>query len=316
MSEAPPSKGAEPDAEAPPVVQPSGGETSAPGASREDKGSPAVVARSRASPYVAVRPLARAAAICAIASAVAAFIPEPPPKVAAPASVPSVASGLRAVCGLRAIPEGDVCVPLPAKNMPVGPAEAARTPVTAKDDTQAAFLPRGPERPADYAAYLLPIAVDPVRVLAEGARPDRAAGERMGVDFASPRGERVLLAALEGQSDEARVVFVGEDAGVTVATLHTVRDGAATRTFLVIYGHLDRPGPGIVAGMRVHPGEVVAFTGDTGSKGIEQLYLEVRQVRDGALPRLMPDETTVPKPRLADDALSIATDPRNVLAKK
>ncbi len=144
----------------------------------------------------------------------------------------------------------------------------------------------------------------------------RAAGERMGVDFASPRGERVLLAALEGQSDEARVVFVGEDAGVTVATLHTVRDGAATRTFLVIYGHLDRPGPGIVAGMRVHPGEVVAFTGDTGSKGIEQLYLEVRQVREGALPRLMPDETTVPKPRLADDALSIATDPRNVLAKK
>lgn len=316
MSEAPPSKGAESDPDAPPVVQPSGGETSAPGASREGKGSAALVARSRSSRYVAVRPLARAAAICAIVSAVAAFIPEPPPKVVAPASVPSVASGLRAVCGLRAIPEGDVCVPLPAKNMPVGPAEAARTPVTAKDDAQTAFLPRGPERPADYAAYLLPIAVDPVRVLAEGARADRAAGERMGVDFASPRGERVLLAVLEGQDDNARVVFVGEDAGVTVATLHTVQGGAAPRSFLVIYGHLDRPGPGIVAGMRVHPGEVVAFTGDTGSQGIEQLYLEVRQVREGALPRLMPDETTVPKPRLADDALSIATDPRNVLAKK
>ena len=310
MSEAPPppSKAPAPEVrpdvapDAPPVVQP-------------DVVSVAPVTK-RSSRYVAVRPLVRAAAVSAILSAISAFVPEPPPKVATPVGVPSVASGLVPVCGLRAIPEGDTCVPLPSKTMPVGPAEAARTPITAKDDAQTAFLPRRPERVADYATYLLPIAADPVRVLAEGALPDRAAGERMGVDLASPRGERVLLAVLEGQQDDARVVFVGEDVGVTVATLHTVRDGDATRSFLVIYGHLDRPGPGIVAGMRVHPGEVVAFTGDTGSKGIEQLYLEARQVRDGALRRLLPDETTVPKARLADDALSIATDLRNVLAKK
>lgn len=267
--------------------------------------------------YVAVRPLARAAAVSAMLSAVAAFVPEPPPKVVTPASIPTASAGLLPVCGLRAIPEGDTCVPLPARNAPIGPAEAARTPASAKDDlVTGAFLPRRPERPAEYGAYLLPIPADPARVLSEGGAKDRAPGERMGVDLASPSGERVLLASLEGQEGDARVVFVGEDVGVTIATLHTVRDGDATTPYLVIYGHLDRPGPGIVPGMRVHAGEVIAFSGDTGAKGIEQLYLEVRKVREGALPRLVPDETTVPKARLADDALSIATDPRNALAKK
>lgn len=307
MSEAPPPPSEAPEPRVRPDVEPE-----APPIVRPDIAKVA----ARSSRYVAVRPLVRAAAVSAILSAVAAFVPEPPPKVVTPASVPAVGSALLPVCGLRAVPEGDTCVPLPARHMPVGPAEAARTPITAKDDAQTVFLPRRPERAADYATYLLPIAADPVRVLAEGAGQERAPGERLGVDLASPRGERVLLAALEGQEDDARVVFVGEDAGVTVATLHKVHDGDATRAFLVIYGHLDRPGPGIVAGMRVHPGEVVAFTGDTGSKGVEQLYFEVRQVRDGALPRLLPDETTVPKARLADDALSIATDPRNVLSKK
>ena len=265
----------------------------------------------------AVKPLVRAAAVSALLSAASAFIPEPPPKFVTPAAIPTASSGLLPVCGLRAIPEGDACVPLPTKSAPLGPAEASRTPVSANDDkATSAFLPRRPERPAEYSAYLLPIPADPVRVLSEGGAAARAPGERMGVDLACSSGERVLLAALEGQEGDARVVFVGEDVGVTIATLHTVREGDATTPFLVIYGHLDRPGPGIVPGMRVRAGEVIAFSGDTGSKGIEQLYVEIRKVREGALPRLIPDETTAPKPRLADDALSIATDPRNALAKK
>lgn len=263
-----------------------------------------------------VRPLVRAAAVAAILSAIGAFVPEPKPKDAPPPSAPSAPNPMRAVCGLRAIPEGDTCVPLPPTSSPLGPAEAARTPATAKDDAQTAFLPRRPDRIADYATYVLPVIAGPPRVLTEGDEHERAAGERTGVDLASPKGERVMLAQLDGEAGDARVVFVGEDVGVTVATLHQVNDGDATRAYLVIYGHLDRPGPGIVAGMRVRAGEVIGFSGDTGSKGVEQLYLETRLVRDGALPRLLPDETTVPKPRLADDALSIATDPRNVLARR
>lgn len=262
------------------------------------------------------RPLVRAAAVTAILSAIGAFVPDPPPKDVAPASAPVASNPLRAVCGLRAIPEGDTCVPLPPKSAVLGPAEASRTPASAKDDAQTAFLPRRPDRLADYATYVLPIVTPEVRVLTEGTEGDRAQGERTGVDFASPKGERVMLAQIEGEQGDARVVFVGEDVGVTVATLHAVRDGDANRSFVVIYGHLDRPGPGIVAGMRVRAGDVIGFSGDTGSKGVEQLYLETRLVREGALPRLLPDETTVPKPRLADDALSIATDPRNTLAKK
>lgn len=261
----------------------------------------------------------RAAALCALLSAIASFVPEPPPRPEPVSAAPAApAAGLRAVCGLRAIPEGDACLPLPAPNMPIGPAEAGRTPPSAKDDTAAVFLPRRPDRPADYPSYALPIEASPLRVLSEGsasAGPPRALGERSGVDLAVASGERVTVAALEGQEGDARVVFVGEDVGVTVATLHSVRDGDTMRSVVMIYGHLDRPGPGIVVDTRVNPGAVIGFAGDTGSRGIEQLYLEARVVRDGALPRLMP-ETAIPKARLADDALSIATDVRNVLARK
>jgi murein DD-endopeptidase MepM/ murein hydrolase activator NlpD len=262
-----------------------------------------------------VRPLVRAAAFCALLSAVAAFVPDPPPKEVSVPHVPEV-TGLRPVCGQRAIPEGDACIPLPAANQPIGPAQAARTPLHARDDAQAVLLPRHPDRPAEYAAYVLPIpADDGVRVIAGGSGP-RAPGERTGVDLAATKGDKVVLASLEGDEGGARVVFVGEDAGVTVATLHSTREGELARSFLVIYGHLDRPGPGIVPGARVKPGDVVGFAGDSGSPGMEQLYLEIRQIREGALQRLVPDDTAIPKGRLADDALSIATDARNVLTKR
>lgn len=273
----------------------------------------------------------RGAAICALLSAVAAFIPDPPPREATPAHVPE-ASGLRPVCGLRAIPEGDVCIPLPATNQPIGPAQAARTPLLAKDDRLAVLLPRHPDRPAEYAAYVLPIATpDGVRVVTDLSRAQsvatgppaapnpgarRAPGERSGVSLAAARGDEVHLASLEGEEGTSRVVFVGEDVGVTVATLSSVREGDAARSYLVIYGHLDRPGPGVVPGARVKPGDVIGFVGDSGSPGIEQLYLEIRQVREGALARLVPDDAAVPKARLSDDALSIASDVRNVLAKR
>lgn len=257
----------------------------------------------------------RAAAICALLSAIAAFVPDPPPKQVSLPHAPE-ATGLRPVCGQRAIPEGDACLPLPAANAPIGPAQAARTPPRARDDAQAVLLPRHPDRPAEYAAYVLPIPTEGgVRVVSDltGAR---SPGERTGVDLAATKGDKVLLASLEGDDGDARVVFVGEDAGITVATLHTTREGDVARSFLVIYGHLDRPGPGVVPGSRIKPGDVVGFAGDSGSPGIEQLYLEIRQIREGALQRLVPDDTAVPKARLADDALSIATDVRNILMKK
>ncbi|MEZ4306477.1 MAG: M23 family metallopeptidase [Polyangiaceae bacterium] len=265
----------------------------------------------------AARPLVRAAALAALMSVVTAFVPERKPEPPAPSHAPTAASGLRAVCGRRAIPEGEACVPLPEKNAPIGPAEAARTPPSARDDAASAtFLPRRPDRPAELSAYVLPLAIEgEVRVLQSptGTRPP---GERTGIDLAAPLGDKVLLAAVEGADDPAKVVFVGEDVGITIATLHTIREADAVRSVLVLYGHLNRPGPGIVPGARVHPTDVIGFVGDSGSAGVEQLYLEARLVRDGALVRLLVDDTAVPKPRLADDALSIPTDLRNILAPR
>lgn len=261
-----------------------------------------------------VSPLARAAAASAVLSAIAAFVPDPPPKEAPVSHAPVVPVTLRPVCGERAIPEGDVCLPLPAKNAPLAPAEAARTRASAQDDTTSAFLPRRPDRPAELSAYQWPVAGEPHALPnSSGSRPP---GEREGIDLSAALGDKVMLAPLEGAEDTAKVVFVGEDVGVTVVTLHTLHDGGATRLCLMIYGHLDRPGPGVVPGSRVHPGDVIGLAGDSGSKGVEQLYLEARLVREGALARLLPDDTAIAKARLSDDALSIATDVRNVLAKK
>lgn len=258
-----------------------------------------------------MKPLVRAAALSSVVAAITAFLPGPPPKEAPPSHAPAAASGLRPVCGQRAIPEGDVCVPLPDRNAALAPAEAARARASARDDGSSAFLPRRPDRAAELSAFVLPLEGE--RRALPSAGETRAPGERSGVSLAATMGEKVTLASLEGAEEVAKVVFVGEDAGVTVATLHTVHEGEVTRSFLVLYGHLDRPGPGVVPGTRVHPGDVIGFAGDSGSKGVEQLYLEARQVREGALPRLLVDDTAVPKGRLADDALSIATDVRNVL---
>jgi murein DD-endopeptidase MepM/ murein hydrolase activator NlpD len=273
-----------------------------------------VPATTEPQPAIA-RPLVRAAALCALVSAITAFAPGPRPRLPPPSHAPAATSGLRPVCGQRAIPEGETCLPLPAKNAPIGPAEAGRTPATALDDASAVILPRRPDRPSDLSAYVMPLAGEP-RLLPSptGTRPP---GERAGIDLAAALGEKVLLASLEGAEDTAKVVFVGEDVGITVATLHSVLgDDNAERLILVIYGHLDRPGPGIVPGTRVKQDDVIGFAGDSGSEGVEQLYLETRQVREGALSRLVPDDTAVPKARLGDDALSVATDLRNVLAKK
>ncbi len=272
-----------------------------------------------------MRPLVLGAAICSLISALAAFAPEPPPKEVAVPHVPE-ASGLRPVCGVRAIPEGDSCIPLPAANQPFGPAQPGRSAPRAREDETTLLLPRHPDKPIEYSAYVLPLLADsPVRVLSDLTGPldplafkpldgqKRAPGERAGVDFAAAHDDKVFLATIIGDEGKTKVVFVGEDAGVTIATLHKTHAGTS---FLVLYGHLSRPGPGIVAGSLVTLGDVIGFVGDTGSPGTNQLYLEIRQVREGALERLIPDNAEASKARLIDDALSVATDIRNALALK
>jgi murein DD-endopeptidase MepM/ murein hydrolase activator NlpD len=62
--------------------------------------------------------------------------------------------------------------------------------------------------------------------------------------------------------------------------------------------------------MRLEPGEVVGFVGDTGSRGLVHLHLEVRRVRDGT------DLSHLSPAGLVDSAETVVCDPRNVLSQK
>ncbi|WP_437742896.1 hypothetical protein WMF39_46485 [Sorangium sp. So ce1504] len=290
---------------------------------------------------VSPSPLVRGAAASALVLALGGIDdPEPPPPaVVPPAAAARGAAGAAALCGPRTVPEGAACVPLPAPGAPLpegGPAAlsdpAGARPARAGTRSQAhEHIPRRPERPASAAAYTFPIGAPdapPGFLLVEdapaGAGALPAAGSIAaigaarpeppswigGIDITATRGERVAALRLEGQEGKAEVVFVGALSGITVATAHDVREARdvdRVRRYLLLHGHLDRPGPGVVAGARLDAGDVVGYAGETGSPGLVRLRLEARQIREGA--RI---EELDPK-RITDAAVTVPCDLRNVL---
>ncbi|MGK3969626.1 M23 family metallopeptidase [Sorangium sp. So ce118] len=288
---------------------------------------------------VSPSPLVRGAAASALVLALGGLDdPGPPP----PAVVPPAArggAGAAALCGPRTVPEGAACVPLPAPGAPLpeggaaalyGPAGARPAGAGARSQAHER-IPRRPERPASAAAYAFPLGAPdqlPAFLLVEDAAsqagaplpagPVAAVGAARpeppswagGVELAAARGERVAALKLDGQEGKAEVVFVGELSGITVATAHDVReahDVDRVRRYILLHGHLDRPGPGVVAGARLDAGDVIGYAGETGSPGLVRLHLEARQLREGA--RL----SDLDPKRLTDDAVTVPCDLRNVL---
>ncbi|WP_148314489.1 M23 family metallopeptidase [Sorangium cellulosum] len=287
---------------------------------------------------VSPSPLVRGAAASALVLALGGLDDPapPPPAVVPPAAAARGAAGAAALCGPRTVPEGAACVPLPAPGAPLseGGAAALSGPGGARPAGAGArgqayeHIPRRPERPASAAAYAFPIGAPdraPGFLLVEGAPaqpgapppagPVAAIGAARpeppswagGVDLAAARGDRVTSLRLEGQEGKAEVVFVGELSGITVATAHDVRDVDRVRRYVLLHGHLDRPGPGVVAGARLDAGDVVGYAGDTGSPGLVRLRLEARQLREGA--RL----SDLDPKRIIDAAVTVPCDLRNVL---
>lgn len=288
---------------------------------------------------VSPSPLVRGAAASALVLALGGLdAPEPSEPAAAPPAAAQADAATAARCGPRAVPEGAACIPLPAPGAPLaeGGAAARFGSVGARPDAAGArssvqaveHIPRRPDRPASAAAYAFPIGgpdQPPRFLLVEDAatqagaaisvaavgdgRPEPPSWIR-GVDLAATRGDRVVALELERQEGKAEVAFVGELFGVTVATVHAVREGDRVRKVVLLHGHLDRPGPGVVAGARLEAGDVVGYAGDSGSPGLVRLHLEARQLREGA--RLPEGD---PK-RLLDAAVTVPCDLRNVLPRR
>ena len=188
---------------------------------------------------------------------------------------------LSAPCPAGTLPDGDVCVRLPGDE--ADPGEDALAAENAHRERTGRWtiyeqIPRLPDRPASYDAYVYPVppGLPGGRYVVSGYdldRPDdsQRRGRKLhavghgGVDLPDPRGTPVMLVPLEHQVGDADVIYVGPLIGTTVVTRHTVREGGRLRDYVLLFGHLDAPAAGLAAGKALKGGEQIGFVGDTGS---------------------------------------------------
>lgn len=245
-------------------------------------------------------------------------------------AVAAVELGPAGECPPNTFPDDGACVVLPDDQGfgedPVGApeGEVAAGGHFAKNGRWQAYdqIPRRPDRPADYDAYLYPIppglpggksvvsGYDLDRPDAQQRRGKMRAVGHGGVDLPQKRGTKVEMLALEHQVGDAEVIHVGTLMGFSVVTKHTLREGGRLRDYVLIHGHLDAAAPGLVRGAVLEKGALVGFVGDTGSPELVHLHLEARRLRDGV------DGSKLLPGRILADDVSIVCDPRNVLPLK
>jgi murein DD-endopeptidase MepM/ murein hydrolase activator NlpD len=124
--------------------------------------------------------------------------------------------------------------------------------------------------------------------------------QHTGVDFAAPKGTRVLASA------DGTVVSAGWRGGYGNAI--EIRHGGSVTT---LYGHLSRFAPGIKAGTHVHQGEPIGFVGMTGFATGPHLHYEYRVagVFQDPLKVALPKASPVP-PQLRARFAEVAADAR------
>ncbi|HSQ68108.1 MAG TPA: M23 family metallopeptidase [Polyangiaceae bacterium] len=185
-------------------------------------------------------------------------------------------------------------------------------------------IPRRPDRPADYDAYVYPIppGLPGGHSVVSGYdldRPDDA--QRRGptlhavghgaVDLPQAKGTPIHMIALDHQQGDAEVVYVGPLFGLTIVTRHTLHEGGGLHDYILLFGHLDAAAPGLAKGTHLRVGDVVGAVGDTGSPELVHLHLEARRVREGV------DVAAVTTANgLLAPEVSVVCDPRNVLTLK
>ena len=170
-------------------------------------------------------------------------------------------------------------------------------------------VPRRPDRPEDAALYRYPVGVGE-RAPRVVSPFDGATGGH-GVEIATTPGEKVALVALDGQESPAEVVFAGDSEGaLAVATLHAVREGGEVRRYLLIHRGLERLEQSVAEGAKIEAGATLGHAPIVNGGRLITINLEARQVRSGAALGTMDEK------RLADAAVSVPIDLRNVLPRR
>jgi murein DD-endopeptidase MepM/ murein hydrolase activator NlpD len=229
-------------------------------------------------------------------------------------------------CAEGSLPDGNVCVEIP-EHGEGGPALPAAP--GSHHDRHGRLsvyeqIPKLPERPADYDAYRYPVppGLPGGHFVVSGYdldKPDehQRRGRRLshvghgGADIPGKIGTPVQLVALEHQQGEARVLYAGTLFGTTVLTHHVVREEGRLRDYLVLFGHLDSVGKGVIPGTLLRDGDIVGALGDTSSPGMPHLHLEIRRFREGVDPARV-----AAGGQLIAETISVVCDPRNVLPLK
>jgi murein DD-endopeptidase MepM/ murein hydrolase activator NlpD len=279
--------------------------------------------------YIRMHPLNRAAGVALgfvlLGGRAATDLPAVRTRSKMAASPNAGPEGVSALCPPFTLPDDDACVPIPPGDA-LG-VEALTAIPGAHHDKRGRLesydqIPRRPDRPAAYDAYRYPIPVPEGNLAMSGydldlPEADQRRGRKFshvghgGLDLAAPRGTPVQLVKLEHQEGDAEVLFVGKLFGNTVVTRHALREGGRLRDYAVIFGHLERPAPGLETGRpSLAEGAVIGYVGDSSSPGIVHLHFEVRRVREGI------DAGKVASDRLVANDVSVVCDPRNVLPRR
>ncbi|MGE0324634.1 MAG: M23 family metallopeptidase [Polyangiaceae bacterium] len=261
-----------------------------------------------------------AVAVAAL-SAFGGLVPRPS-AAAASVSLAGAPEALQSQCPSGTLPDNAVCIPVPSRDDPgLQPLSAEQNRHRDKLGNWVVYdqVPRRPDRPADYRNYRFPVPPLKSQSLVLSGYDlhlhdaDQRRGSNLkavghgGIDLAQRRNTEVRLVNLEHQVGDADVVFVGELFGNSVVTRHALREGGQLREYVVIYGHLAGPAPGLKAGDNVREGSLVGFVGDSGSAGDVHLHLEIRRVR----PKV--DISQLVGSAITKSSNSVVCDPRNVL---
>jgi murein DD-endopeptidase MepM/ murein hydrolase activator NlpD len=222
-------------------------------------------------------------------------------------------------CPENTLPDGDVCVHLPGDDEGGPDTEAEKAAHHDKRGHYVVYdqIPRRPDRPSGYDAYRYPVACAGPCVVSgyDLDRPDDAQrrGRSLshvghgGVDIPQRKGEPIVALPLEHQQGDAEVLYVGPLFGNTVVTLHTLREGGQLRDYVLLFGHLAGPAPGLARGAHLGEGDLVGYVGDSGSPELVHLHLEARRVREGV------DAHKYLGGALLADQVTVVCDPRNIL---
>ena len=240
-------------------------------------------------------PFVRAGLAAALLATLSVMTDRPgvPVRVGSAARPLGSAVQLSALCPRGTLPDGEVCVPVPPREVAARGTDTAPGRVRAEHDR----IERRPDRPADFAKYRLPT---------ELARQGSPEGNLL---FAG-NGARVELVRLEHQEGEAEVLHAGKLEGLpgqTVVTLHFVRDTGGLREYLAIFANLSRIEPGIARGEKAPDRRALGAVGDAESPGSPALDYEIRRLRAGIAARSLAPSDFVA------DARTVGCDARNVL---